>query len=213
MWALGNILGDSPESHHELLSTDFVSQTLKLLSSPVPPEVMRVTSWAMGLAQKFGPVLPFLVPMRRLLLSATADSEVSENLLRGYEYLTRDPACSEAEIAVQIPAEEAIWPYLGSDKVLFKILAVRIVDNMCSTGRGETITRTLKSGVVIRAVAKMLEKERDERVLCEAIGTVADIACGYSRDVQRLLDADIIKRVRDLVLLSPISIRVSSCLV
>ena len=133
------------------------------------------------------------------------DSEVTLNTLTAWFYLTEQVDARFEVVVATIPIAGVVQ-CLVHDFPLVPFTALHLAGNICM-GPQKFVDRLLATDILAELI-RSLQKPPTEEWLQECLLLFSNVACGESRNVQRLLERGVIGHLCDVLSKSPLSIPV-----
>ena len=127
----------------------------------------------------------------------TKDDEIISDALWSWAYLTGMESFKIEDLAPFLPLDK-LCNFLGCEKQLIVIPAVRLIGNLCF-GSDQLIDALLDAGM-LKVVAKILATESSTQILKGCTYMLYNVAAGPSRHIVKLIASGIVKSLCEIAL-------------
>uniref|UniRef100_A0A7S4P5H2 Importin subunit alpha n=1 Tax=Paramoeba aestuarina TaxID=180227 RepID=A0A7S4P5H2_9EUKA len=209
-WALGNIAGDSAENRDMILRAGALEPLLHCVSSTTQVTARRNCSWTLSnfCRGKPAPPLSLIYPaigFLAMLLEKSEDEEILVDVCWALSYLT-DGANERIESVVNQPGVvPRVVDLLDHHSKNLQTPSLRVIGNIV-TGNEHQTQAVLNCPLALPLLKKLLHHE-NKPTKKEACWGLSNIAAGAPHQIGKLIEADIIPSVLELLQSSEFEIR------
>jgi hypothetical protein len=196
VWAIGNIVGDSPEFRDFVLKFGVMDSLLKLSTGTAKTSILRILAWTLsnlcrGKPQPdFEVIAPCLPALTSMLFCD--DEEILTDACWGLSYISDDKGVDNRKIRAVIRSGvcRRLVQLMGHSADQVKLPALRTVGNIV-TGDDSQTQFIIDCGCLQSLFNLLCDKNCKKSIRKDAIWTVSNITAGTPKQIQAVVDSGI----------------------